>query len=111
VKLVSAYLPATCVATYPGYAPRSGSELYAPPGRMSLGREVRKTTLQETALHHADVTKNYRFDARKRAGGAIAGRLHVNFSFQTLGYSSTFILVGYICRADATFTARPVRRG
>jgi hypothetical protein len=109
IKRVSAYIPTTCVAAFPGYPSRAGSDLFAPPGRLGLGREVTKTALQETAMHHADVTKHYRVDARKRGRG-ISGRLHVNFSFQTLGYSSTFILVGYVCRSDATFKARPVRR-
>lgn len=110
VKGVSAYIPTTCVPAWPGYSPRSGDELFAPPGRLGLGREVRKTALQDTALHHGEVTKNYRFDARRRAGGAITGRLHVNFSFQTLGYTTTYVLVGYVCQGDATFKARPVKR-
>jgi hypothetical protein len=110
VKRVSAYIPTTCVPAWPGFTPRVGSELFTPPGRLGLGREVRKTALQDTALHHSEVTKNYRFDARKRARGAIGGRLHVNFSFQTLGYTSSFVLVGYVCQGDATFRARPVRR-
>jgi hypothetical protein len=110
VKRVSAYVPATCVSSFPGNPTRAGAELFEPPGRLALGREVRKTALQDAALHYSQVTKNYRFDARKRARGVITGRLHVNFSYQTIGYSSSFILVGYVCQGDATFKARPVRR-
>src|SRR5687768_7071358 len=110
VKRVSAYIPATCVSAWPGYPPRSGDELFAPPGRLALGREVSKTALQDAALHHSEVTKNYRFAARKGARGAISGRLHVNYSFQTLGYTTSYVLIGYVCRGDATFKARPVRR-
>ena len=110
VKRVSGYIPATCVPSFPGNPTRAGDELFAPPGRLALGREVRKTAAgQDAALHYSEVTKNYRFSARKRARGVITGRLHVNFSYQTVGYSSTFILVGYICQGDATFKARPVR--
>jgi hypothetical protein len=107
---VSTYLPTTCVAAGPG-APRAGDEIYEPPGRLRLGRETTVTALQEAAMHYGEVTKNYRLSARKRRNGTITGRLHVNFSFQTIGYGYQISLVGYVCQGDATFKARPLRRG
>jgi hypothetical protein len=53
----------------------------------------------------------YRFTARMRPNGTITGRLHLNFSYQTIGYTWNLTLVGYVCQGDATFKARPLARG
>jgi hypothetical protein len=111
VQGLSTMVPTTCVPAGSGAAPRAGAELYEPPARLPLGREVSLSALQEPTMHYSEVTKNYRFTARKRRNGAITGRLHVNFSYQTIGYSWQIVLVGYVCQGDATFKARPLRRG
>ena len=108
VRLVNTLVPTSCVSAHPGAVPQSGSESFQPPGRLALGRQIRLSALQESALHYADVTKNYRFKARKKRNGTIAGRLHVNFSYQALTYGSYWMLVPVICQGDATFRARPV---
>jgi hypothetical protein len=110
VQAVSTYLPITCVAAGPG-APRAGAEVYEPPVRLPLGREVTTSALQDAVMHYSDVTKNYRFSARKRPNGTIAGRLHMNFSYQTIGYTWNLTLVGYVCQGDVTFKAKPLGRG
>src|SRR5688500_19699857 len=61
VKRVSAYIPATCVSAWPGYPPRSGDELFAPPGRLALGCEVSKTALQDADLLHNSLSMDYLF--------------------------------------------------
>jgi hypothetical protein len=107
VKKVQALLPTSCVPAGEG-TPTAGDEIYEPPGRLALGREVRKTALQDAAMHYADVTKNYRFTAKKRRNGTITGRLHVNFSFQTVIFGADPRLLGWVCQGDGTFTAKPV---
>jgi hypothetical protein len=112
VKNVRGMIPATCVPTVGGGpAARGGTELFDPPGRLPLGREVTVSAVTQPAMHYSKVTKNYRFSARKRAGGVITGRLHVNFSFNTVGYTYSYTLVGWVCQGDATFRARPAGRG
>jgi hypothetical protein len=110
LQALSTYVPTSCVAAGPG-APRAGAEIYEPPARLPLGREVSMSALQEPVMHYSDVTKNYRFTARKRPNGTITGRLHLNFSYQTIGYTWNITLVGYVCQGDATFKAKPIRRG
>jgi hypothetical protein len=103
-------VPTSCVAA--GYGtPRAGAEIYEPPARLPLGREVSGSAVQDAVMHYSDVTKNYRFSARKRPNGTITGRLHLNFSYQTIGYTWNLTLVGYVCQGDATFKAKPIRRG
>jgi hypothetical protein len=46
-----------------------------------------------------------------KRNGTITGRLHLNFSYQTIAYSYDIVLVGYVCQGDATFKAKPIRRG
>jgi hypothetical protein len=108
VKDVRALLPASCVPAGEGTA-TAGDEIYEPPGRLALGREVRTSALQEAAMHYADVTKNYRFTAKQRRNGTIAGRLHVNFSFETVIFGAEPRLLGWVCQGDGTFKARPAR--
>jgi hypothetical protein len=108
VKNVQALLPTSCVPAGEG-TPTAGDEIYAPPGSLALGREVRTSALQDAAMHYDDVTKNYRFTASKRRSGTIAGRLHVNFSFQTVVFGAEPRLLGWVCQGDATFNAKPAR--
>ena len=110
IKGMSAMVPTSCVPSLAGATPRAGAEIFAPPGRLPLGREVTRSALQDAAMHYSDVTKNYRLTARRRRNGTITGRLHVNFSYQALHYGSSFMLIGYICQGDDTFKARPIRR-
>ena len=103
-------LATSCASTYPGATAHAGSEFYEPPGRLPLGRKVTRSAVQDPAMHYSEVTKNYRLKARKLRGGAIKGRLHVNFGYQTVHYASYWMLVGYVCQGDGTFKARPVKR-
>jgi hypothetical protein len=109
LKKLYALVTTTCVPVQQStYTARAGSEIVAPPGRVPLGREHRVTALQEPVMHYNEVTKNYRVTTRKRARGVITGRLHVNFSYQTVGSDSWGLkLVGFVCQGDATFRARP----
>ena len=61
-------------------------------------------------MHYADVTKNYRVTVQKGRNGLLKGRLHLNFSYQTIHYGYELMLVGYVCQGDDTFRARPVKR-
>jgi hypothetical protein len=110
IKRLTALIPTTCVPTLAGVTPQAGGEIYEPPGRLPLGRQVTRSALQDPAMHYSDVTKNYRFDARIRRNGTITGRLHLNFSYESLIYGSSLQLVGWVCQGDATFKARPAGR-
>ena len=57
LKDLRASVPTTCAPAGAG-APRAGSEIFQPPGRLPLGPEVRRSALQEPTMHYADVTKN-----------------------------------------------------
>jgi hypothetical protein len=109
VKGVQTLLPTSCVPAGEGTA-RAGDEIYEPPGKLALGREVRKSALQDAAMHYDDVTKNYRFNAKKHRDGKITGRLHVNFSFQTVIFGADPKLLGWVCQGDGTFSAKPVKK-
>jgi hypothetical protein len=104
-------IPTTCVPAGTTATPRAGDEIFEPPGRLALGREVRKTAVQEPVMYYNDVTKNYRVTARMRRNGTVTGRLHLNFSYQTVHYGYSLMLVGYVCQANATFKARPASGG
>jgi hypothetical protein len=49
----------------------------------------------------------YRITAHKRRNGTITGRLHLDFSYQTLHYGWSLMLVGYVCQGNATLKAHP----
>jgi hypothetical protein len=102
-------VPTTCAPTLPAPT-RAGAELFEPPGRIAVGREVTSTVVQDPAMHYAEVTKNYRVTTKKSRNGTITGRPHVNFSYQTIGYTHSIVLVGYVCQGDDTFKLRPSRR-
>ena len=102
-------VPTTCAPTLPAPT-RTGAEFFEPPGRIAVGREVTSTVVQDPAMHYAEVTKNYRVTTKKGRNGVVAGRLHVNFSYQTIGYTHSIVLVGYVCQGDDTFKARPAKR-
>ncbi len=65
--------------------------------------------LQDAAMHYDKVTKNYRVTLKRGTKkGRFTGKLHVNFSKQTLGYSSfsgTY-LIPWICQGDDRFIVR-----
>jgi hypothetical protein len=111
LKGLRASVPTTCVPTGSGAVARGGSEIFEPPARVPLGREVTQTAVQEPTMYYNEVTKNYRITAKARRNGIVTGRLHVNFSFQTIGSDAWGLrLVGFICQGDDTFKARPVRK-
>ena len=100
-------VPTTCVPTRSG-TPRSGGELFEPPGVSRIGRTTKSRALQDPAMHYSEVTKNYHVTLKRKSGGRIAGKLHVNFAFQTIGYTSfgDMYLETWICRGDDTFVVR-----
>lgn len=103
-------LPTSCVPSLGGAATRAGAELFQPPARLPIGREFTTSALQDATMHYADVTKNYRVTVQKGRNGLLKGRLHLNFSYQTIHYGYELMLVGYVCQGDDTFKARPVKR-
>lgn len=107
VTKIDTMLPSTCVATTG--VPRAGADFYRPPGAFTLnGVKQKASELQESAMHYAEVTKNYHFTARRRNARTISGKLHMNFSFLTLSFNTwgTPGTIPWICQGDGTFTAR-----
>ena len=110
VKKISGLIPTTCVpAGARGGPPMSGSEMFTPPGSFAIdGKERRRKALQDAAMHYSKVTKNYRVRIKRGRRGSFKAKLHVNFSFQTLTYSSFsgHGLMTWICQGDDSFSAR-----
>jgi hypothetical protein len=105
VSRMDGTIPTTCVPVGGG-TPRAGAELFAPPGSFRIGRTRTVAVLQDPAMHYADVTKHYRVKLDRRRGGGFRAILHVNFSFNTVGYGSSGpYLEGWVCQGDDTFTA------
>ena len=104
---VSTLLPVTCVAT--SGTPKAGMDLYAPPMAFAVGKGEQRASAgeQPTAMYSSPVTKNYRFTGKRKRSGTITGKLHMNFSYLTIGYD--FSAIPWICQGDGTFTAKPVR--
>ena len=64
--------------------------------------------MQDPALHYDEVTKYYTVTMKKGRRGRFTSKLHVNFSFQTVGYSAFGdpFLKSWVCRGDDSFSAR-----
>lgn len=109
ISKINALVRATCVpATSGGGRPVSGGETFTPPGSFRIGRERKVSALQDAAMHYSKVTKNYRVTLKRGRKGRFTGQLHVNFSKQTLGYSSwrgTY-LIPWVCQGDDRFIVR-----
>ena len=109
ISQIKALVPTTCVPAIPRSAlPTSGSEVFTPPGSFRVGSERKVAALQDAAMHYDKVTKNYRVTLKRGTKGRFTGKLHVNFSKQTLGYSSfrgTY-LIGWVCQGDDRIVVR-----
>lgn len=97
----------TCVSP-DSQVPRSGGDLFKPPRAFRAGTTRKATVTQDTAFFHDPVTKNYRITVKRTNRGLFKVKLHVNFSFQALGYTAFGDprLETYICRGDDSFSAR-----
>jgi hypothetical protein len=103
---VSGTLETTCVpATSGSRPPYSGAERFMPPGSFQIGRTYTVAVSEEPTLHYGKVKKFYRLTFKKTPRG-LAGVLHVNYSFNTIGYSSAsggMKLVPFVCVGDDSF--------
>ena len=109
ISQIKTLVPTTCVpaTSRGGGPPISGSEMFTPAGSFRIGAERKVAALQDAAMHYAKVTKNYRVTLKRGAKGRFSGRLHVNFSYQTVTYGSWGpSLLGFICQGDDRFTVR-----
>jgi hypothetical protein len=106
VSRISGMVPATCIS--PTGGTRAGGELFRPPGKFAIGKTRKVKRKQQPAMHYSKVTKNYKVTLKRAKRGGIKAKLHVNFSFLTLDYSSYNGpgLKSWICRGDDSFTAR-----
>ena len=109
ISKIKALVPTTCVpATSRGGLPTSGSEMFTPPGSFRIGSVRKVAALQDAAMHYDKVTKNYRVTLKRGKKGRFTGKLHVNFSKQTLGYSSFsgHYLIPWVCQGDDRIVVR-----
>ena len=62
----------------------------------------------EASPGYDEVTKYYTVTMKKGRRGRFTSKLHVNFSFQTVGYSAFGdpFLKSWVCRGDDSFSAR-----
>jgi hypothetical protein len=94
----------TCVPGRAGSRPTySGSERFMPQGTFRIGRTYTVVSVEEPTLHYGKVRKFYRVKFTN-TGRGLAGTLHVNYSFVTIGYTNgTMHLVPFVCRGDDGF--------
>ena len=103
VSKLEATVPAVCVPVGSGTA-RAGGELFQPPGSFAYGRTTKTKALQQPAMHTSEVTKNYHVTVKRTRRG-VAGKLHVNFSYQSLTFDvfGNMGLQPWICQGHDTF--------
>jgi hypothetical protein len=106
VSKIKTAVPTTCAETTGSGYTRAGSELFQPPGSFAIGGKAKTKALQPAAMNQGiKATKNYTVKLTDAGGGAVRGKLSVNFSFlipdlfRTLPYT-------YLCQGTATFTAK-----
>ena len=105
------YTPTSCVPLRG--IPSAGTDAFGVMGRFPFGQTVKFQTDEpiESAMHYSPVTKHFHVTVNRTKRGVITGKLHQNFAFETLTYStfSGHSLLGWICQGDTTFTLRPSR--
>ncbi len=108
ISQLKTLVPATCmmVTSRGGGPPRSRAELFTPPGSFRIGAENKAVVQEDSAVTSDKVTKHYRITLGRGARGRVTGKLHVNYSWQTVGWSS---LLPWICQGDDAFSVAPVR--
>lgn len=107
---LKAMLPTICLPTSGN--PRSGTDFFEPPGGFPLGKETKVETPEpvDSAMHYNKVSKWFHVTpSGVGKKGVIKGKLHMNFSFDTLGVDTwgSYHLQPYICTGDGSFTAAP----
>ena len=107
ISKINTLVPTTCVPAGSG-TPRSGGDAFRPPGAFRFGTTRKVKAKQDSALHYSKVTKNYKVTMKRGKRGKFSGVLHVNYSFQALGYDafSNPRLEGYVCQGDDRFSGR-----
>ncbi len=83
--------------------PRSGIDFYEPPKAMRIGKEVKQSKLQPSAVAGWEVTKNYTVNLTRK-GKKVKGKLALNFSFLVPDLYNPKI---YVCQGTTRFTAKP----
>jgi hypothetical protein len=106
VSKIRTMVPAMCTETTGSGYTRAGGELFRPPGSFKLGHKAKAKALQPAAMNQAiKATKNYTVKVRSAGGGAVRGKLSVNFSFMIPDLFRNLPYI-YMCQGVTTFTAR-----
>ena len=104
---ISTMIPTVCLPTNRvGSPPRSGAEIFTPPGYEIVGRKVTFEDLQKPAMHYSDVTKHYEITLKKGRRGKLTGKLHLTFSFIVPTFPMP-TMIYYSCVGKTTFSAKP----
>ena len=99
-------VPAMCVETTGSGYTRAGGELFRPPGSFAIGGQHKAKALQPAAMNGGTkATKNYTVKLTNAGGGAVKGKLSVNFSFLIPDLFRNMPYI-YMCQGTTTFTAR-----
>jgi hypothetical protein len=108
VSAIRTFTPTSCVPT--GGTPRAGTDFFEPPGAFPIGRTTKVQTPEpvESAMHYDKVSKWFHVTLTRGKRGAISGKLHQNYAFESLTSDSWsgVGLIGWVCQGDARFTAR-----
>ena len=106
VTKIKTVVPTMCVETTGSGLTRAGSELFRPPGAFATGATTKAKALQPAAMNSgADATKNYTVKLEGAGGGAVRGRLSVNFSFLIPDLFRNMPYI-YMCQGTGKFSAR-----
>lgn len=81
----------------------SGIDFYEPPKAMRIGKEVKQSKLQPSAVAGWEVTKNYTVNLTRK-GKKVKGKLALNFSFLVPDLYNPKI---YVCQGTTRLTAKP----
>ena len=106
VKALRTVVSTVCVETTGSGQTRAGSELYRPPGVLTLGKQRKVKALQPAAMNSGTkATKHYTVKVRD-SGPKLKGKLRLSFSFLRLDLFRTLPYT-FICTGTAKFTAKP----
>src|SRR5262249_27158481 len=106
ITKLSGYVPTLCLATEG--PPMSGTDPFDPSGSFPIGHTHKVKGKRHNAIWYtADVTKNFSVTTKGGPAGRISAKLHVDYSFLQILYTSPISARPYVCTGDTTFRLAP----
>jgi hypothetical protein len=96
----------SCIPIQGGGAPMGGPEIFGFRGKTRMKRHIEFSFMSKPAFYYNEVTMNHDIWTNRRPGGAIAGRMRLQYEFLIPKYPiGTFSI--YSCLGGAKFKASP----